>query len=83
MTKWEIEKLITKIALDVAGVELNETETLKESGLDSLSLVAVIAETENRLKFSYTDSELDPENLQTLSDLVRITENHIWDFGRI
>lgn len=77
MTKKEIIEQIVRIAFDVTGAELSETETLKECGLDSLSLVAVIAETEERFGISYTESELNPEDLQNLADLVRITERHV------
>lgn len=77
MTKNEIAEKIKQVAFEMTGAELNDCDTLKECGLDSLSLVAVIAESEERFGISYTDSELDPENLQTLADLVRITENHL------
>ncbi len=77
MTKQEIAETIQQIAFEVAGAELNDGETLKECGLDSLSLVAVIAETEERLGFSYSESELNPDDLRMLSDLVRITEQHV------
>lgn len=77
MTKKEIAEAITQVALDTTGAELNDVETLKACGLDSLSLVAVIAELEEKFGFSFTESELDPENLQMLADLVRITENHV------
>lgn len=77
MTKREISDRIIQIAFDATGAELSENETLKESGLDSLSLVTVIAELEERFGFAFTESELNPEELQTLTDLVRITENHL------
>ena len=77
MTKKEIAEKIKQIASDVTGAELNDSDTLKACGLDSLSLVAVIAESEERFAISFTDSELDPAKLQTLADLVRITENHL------
>ena len=77
MTEHELTKQIAKIAADVTGVSLSETDPLKESGLDSLALVALIAEIEERFGFAFTDSELDPEKLQTLADLVAVTGKHI------
>ncbi len=77
MTKKEITEQIVQIAFNVTGAELAETETLKECGLDSLSLVALIAELEERFGISYAASELNPEDLQNLFDLVRITEKHV------
>ncbi len=77
MKNHELTEQIAKIAAAVTGTSLSETETLKESGLDSLSLVALIAEIEERFGFAFTDSELDPEKLQTLADLVAVTGKHI------
>lgn len=77
MTEHKLTEKISKIAAEVTGASLSETETLKESGLDSLSLVALIAEIEERFGFAFTDSELDPEKLQTLADLVAVTGKHI------
>ena len=56
MTKKEIAEAITQVALEATGAELNDVETLKACGLDSLSLVAVIAELEEKFGFSFTES---------------------------
>ena len=44
MTHKEIPEKIVSIANEVIGVTLTEKESLQESGIDSLSLVALIAE---------------------------------------
>ena len=77
MTSKEICEIIIQIAYDVTGVMLTENESLKESGLDSLSLVALIAEIEERFGFAFDDDDLQPETLLMLSDIVQITEKHI------
>lgn len=77
MTSKEIARQIVQIAFEVTGAELNETDTLKECGLDSLSLVAVIAEMEERFAVVFTETQLDPADLQTLAGLVRIAEQHV------
>lgn len=77
MTHKEIPEKIVSIANEVIGVTLTEKESLQESGIDSLSLVALIAEIEERFGFSFDDDDLQPENLKMLSDIVRITVKHI------
>ena len=77
MTNKEISEKIVSIANEVIGVTLTEKESLQESGLDSLSLFALVAEIEERFCFSFDDDDLQPENLKMLSDVVRITEKHI------
>ena len=72
-----IAQKITQMAFEITGAELNDEEELKESGLDSLSLVAVIAAMEEEFGISFSDDDLDPENLNTLADLVRITERYL------
>lgn len=77
MTSKEVLEKIVQIAYEVTGAEITESESLKESGLDSLSLVALVAEIEGRFGFSFDDDDLQPENLLLLSDIVRITERHL------
>lgn len=77
MTKKEIAEKIVKTAFEISGAELSETEELKESGLDSLSLAALIAGIEEDFGITFSDDDLQPENLAALSDLVRITEKYL------
>lgn len=77
MTKKEIAEKIVKTAFEISGAELSETEELKESGLDSLSLAALIAGIEEDFGITFSDDDLQPENLTALSDLVRITEKYL------
>ncbi len=73
----EIAGVIKSIANETIGVDLTETESLKECGLDSLAMVSLIASIEIRFNISFDDDDLQPENLQMLSDVVRITEKHL------
>lgn len=77
MTKREIVQQIKDIAYDIAGAELDENEPLKESGLDSLSLVAVVAAIEEKFGFAFSDDDLQPENLRMLADLVNISAKYL------
>lgn len=77
MTNNEISEKIVQIAIETIGVALNENESLKESGLDSLALVTLVASIEDEFGFQFDDDDLQPDNLQMLSDVVRITEKYV------
>ncbi len=77
MTKQEIGREIKELALEVLDVELSGEENLSESGVDSLSLVELIAGIENKFNICFGEDDLQPETLVTLDDLVRITEKRL------
>lgn len=77
MKREEIEKKIVDLARETAGAELTEAVTLKESGLDSLSLVLLIASIEEEYSFSFDEDDLQPDKLLTLSDLTLLTEKYL------
>ena len=68
---------IAQIALDAVGVELTESENLKDSGLDSLALVSVVIAIEEKYGITFSFEDILPINLVKLSDLVRITESYL------
>ncbi len=74
MTREEIKQSVKELAQNVLGTELSEEENLAESGVDSLSLVVLIAEIENEFHICFGADDLQPKELKTLADLVRITE---------
>lgn len=77
MDRKEIEEKICSIARELTGAELSDTEELKESGLESLSLVSVIAGIEEQFGFFFEADDLQPDKLLTLKDLVELTEKYI------
>ncbi len=77
MERDKIRESIREIATETLGVELSEEEFLKESGVDSLSLVSIIVEIEEKFGFSFGENDLQPEKLQTLADLIEITEKYL------
>ncbi len=77
MTREEIKRSVKELAQNVLGAELSEEENLAESGVDSLSLVVLISEIENEFHICFEADDLQPEELTTLSDLVRITEKRL------
>ena len=73
----DILNKINKIAKDLninLSVE-NKDKTLKELGLDSLTVIGVIVKLENELKIHVSDEALG--EIKTLEQLVQVIENAI------
>ena len=77
MEREELRGKIEEIAEQTLGVRLSEEESLKECGVDSLGLVAVVVGIEEEFGFSFCDSDLQPENLQTLADLIELAGKYV------
>ena len=75
--KNEIKEFIRTFAEEELGADLSEDVDFKESGLDSLSLVVLIAALEDKFAFRFGEDVLQPELLTTLDRLAEITEKHI------
>ena len=73
----EIKSRIMSLAYETIGANLTERESLKERGVDSLALVSLIVGIEEDFGFTFCEDDLQPEKLQTLSDLVAITEKYV------
>ncbi len=72
-----IAEKIKELAKENLGAELNETDSLKECGVDSLSLVALIAEIESNFGFEFDENDLQPNKMNTLADLTEITAKYL------
>lgn len=77
MDREDIKAKIIKAAKETIGADLNENESLIESGVDSLALVSLIVSIEYAFDVEFSDDDLQPENLQTLSSLIELTEKYI------
>lgn len=77
MTDREITDRIKAVALDRTGVGLDDACDLKASGLDSLSLVVLIAGIEDELGITFDDGDLQPENITMLADLTALTGKYL------
>ncbi len=77
MNREEIKEKIVKIAEETIGAYLEEDEPLMESGVDSLSLVTLVVSIEEAFSVAFLDDDLQPENLQTLSSLISLTEKYL------
>lgn len=76
MTNDKIKRKIMDIAEEIIGIPLCEEEPLKESGVDSLSLVALIVSIEEVFRCSFSDDDLQPEKLQDLQSLALLVEKY-------
>lgn len=77
MDRKDIKAKIIKAAKETIGADLDENESLIESGVDSLALVSLIVSIEYAFDVEFSDDDLQPENLQTLSSLIELTEKYI------
>ncbi len=77
MTNNELKCKIVDIASEQIGVELTDDIDLKSSGLDSLSLVILIAGMEEAFGITFDDDDLQPENLVALADLVALAGKYL------
>ena len=81
MDRDNIKGKIIKAAKDTIGVELDENESLIESGVDSLALVSLIVSIEYAFNVEFSDDDLQPENLKTVSSLIELVEKYLWLYG--
>ena len=77
MDREDIKAKIIKAAKETIGADLDENESLIESGVDSLAIVSLIVSIEYAFDVEFSDDDLQPENLQTLSSLIELTEKYI------
>lgn len=77
MDRENIKAKIIKAAKETIGADLDENESLIESGVDSLALVSLIVSIEYAFDVEFSDDDLQPENLRTLSSLIELTEKYI------
>lgn len=77
MDRENIKEKIIKAAKETIGADLDENESLIESGVDSLALVSLIVSIEYAFDVEFSDDDLQPKNLQTLSSLIELTEKYI------
>ena len=66
MDRENIKEKIIKAAKDTIG-----------SGVDSLALVSLIVSIEYAFDVEFSDDDLQPENLQTLSSLIELVERYL------
>ena len=65
----EIKKIIAEVAIADIN-DINDDDTLKNIGIDSLRAVELIITLEDELMIKFDDSDLNPAALSTISDKV-------------
>lgn len=68
---------VKEVIGNVCGAkEIKEDDLLKEElGVDSLALVEVVAELEDKFSVEFDMGSLNPDELMTVADLVSLVEN--------
>jgi len=80
MNRNDIVFKITEVISQIAGVfeDINESDRLKEDlGLDSLSIVSLIALLEDKFNIVFDDSDLDPELLTDVKSIADLSEKYL------
>ena len=72
------EEIVRAVLCDI-GVEYDSVfDRIKEDcGLDSLSLVSVIVGLEETLGNEFDDSDLEPAELITVGNIIKLTEKYL------
>jgi acyl carrier protein len=73
----KITKEVIGLAYDVAEVEVLEDDNLKEYGMDSIALVSLIVEIEMKYNITFSDDDLNPDNLITINNIVDMMEKYL------
>ena len=77
MDRLKITKEVIDLAYDIALVEVLEEDDLKEFGIDSITLVSLIVEIEMKYNITFSDNDLNPDNLTTIKNIVDMMENYL------
>ena len=72
-----VKNKIIEIVEENLGITLSENVSLKENGVDSLSLAHLIVSIEEEFDISFSDDDLQPEKLIDLSSLLDITRKYL------
>lgn len=68
--------IINEQIISDSNIQISENMKLKEDlGFDSLRLVSLILDIEEKMNITFDESELDPGELIMVKDLIRLIEN--------
>ena len=72
------KKTVIKILTELSGIsDLNDTDELQNDlGFDSLLLVTLLIELEDVLQITLDESDMDPSELLTVSDVIALAERY-------
>ena len=76
-----IQELSYEILSELSGIDpsnISETDTLIENlGLDSLSLVELLLETEEHFEIVFEESDMNPYDLKNVADYIALIMKYI------
>lgn len=74
----ETDKIVLDILKELSGKEnIAETDSLLfDLGLDSLSMVALLVQMEEKMNIELKESDMDPFTLSTAADVIRMAEGY-------
>lgn len=76
-----IQELSYEILSELSGIDpsnISETDTLIENlGLDSLSLVELLLETEEQFEIVFEESDMNPYDLKNVADYIALIMKYI------
>ncbi|GFI46781.1 acyl carrier protein [Lachnospiraceae bacterium] len=75
MEKEIIEVIAPMSLLDVD--EITENDLFSDIGVDSLKLVEIIMNLEDRFNITFADFELNPENLTTVKSVIALVKRYL------
>lgn len=72
---------IYKILSDLSGMEVNESQSklVDDIGFDSLMLVTMLLEIEEKLDIELDESDMNPYDLITAGDVIAMAERYTGD----
>lgn len=77
MKKIELKNKLVELCLKETDIKVKSNDNLKSAGIDSLALVSLIVAIEETFEISFDDSDLEPKNLNTLNDILKIVEKYL------
>lgn len=77
MKKIELKNKLVELCLKETDIKVKSNDNLKSAGIDSLALVSLIVAIEEAFEISFDDSDLEPKNLNTLNDILKIVEKYL------
>lgn len=75
------EESIYKILSDLSGMKVNESQSklVDDIGFDSLMLVTMLLEIEEKLDIELDESDMNPYDLITAGDVIAMAERYTGD----
>ena len=69
-----LNELISRISELTGAENVSESDEFRSVGIDSLTYVQLVVETEQKYNIEFSDDDLLIDNVKTIAEFVRITE---------